>query len=187
MEPFEYVVVLTSLILGLGIAQILTALADILSNARQVKLGVAHSLFIFVIFFNHIQEWWYSYQYASTVQVWTLPIVLFLMIYPVCLFLLARMLFPTGIRGHETDLRAYYYDQWPWLFTLYLTIPIVSFFQNIYISKLPVMEQAPQIALVLSYGAFLIFNIRKRVAHIVFMGLQTVGSIIFIIVDDSVL
>ncbi|MEM8892978.1 MAG: hypothetical protein AAGC88_00285 [Bacteroidota bacterium] len=187
MEPFEYVVVLTSLILGLGIAQILTSLADIVSNAKNVKLGVAHSFMVFVIFMNLIQEWWHSYQYTNTVEVWTLPLVLFLLVYPIFLFLLARMLFPTGIRGHETDLNAYYYDQWPWLFSIFLTIPIVSFFQNVFVSNLTVMSQVSQIILVLAYGAFLIFNIRNRIAHIIFTGAQSVAWIAFVFVDDSVL
>lgn len=187
MEPFEYVVVLTSLILGLGIAQILTSVADIVSNARNVKLGWAHGFMAFVVFVNHIQEWWFSYQYAHTVEVWTLQLVLFLLVYPTFLYLLARMLFPTGLRGHETDLKSYYYDQWPWFFSLYLTIPIVSFFQNTLISGLSVMSQVSQITLVLTYGAFLIFNVRNKLAHIIFMGIQAAAWMAYLVFEASTL
>ena len=49
MEPFEYVVVLTSLILGLGIAQILTSVADIFSNLKNVNIGYTHTLLVMVV------------------------------------------------------------------------------------------------------------------------------------------
>ena len=115
MEPFEYVVVLTSLIIGLGITQIITGTADIISNIKNVTISYSHSLLVMVVFILLIQEWWYSYQYANQVVTWTLPLVLFLLVYPISLYTLARMIFPTGLRGHETDLEAYYYEQWPFM------------------------------------------------------------------------
>jgi choline-glycine betaine transporter len=75
-----------------------------------------------------------SYQYTYDVEVWTLPFVMFLLIYPILLFLLARMLFPTGVRGHDTDLDEYFYDQWKWFYFLILGIIVVSFLQNIIVS-----------------------------------------------------
>jgi phosphotransferase system glucose/maltose/N-acetylglucosamine-specific IIC component len=115
MDPFEYVVVLTSLILGLGIAQILTGIADVLTNLRNTKLYLPHILFVLVIFLLHIQEWWINFQYASEVPLWTLKIVLCVLSYPILLFVMARMAFPTGIRGNETDFKKHYHDQWRYL------------------------------------------------------------------------
>lgn len=183
MEPFEYVVVLSSLILGLGIAQLLTGIADILSNLKNVKPGLAHSSMVLVVFLLHIQEWWYSYQYLYEVKVWTLPLVLFLLIYPIFLFLLARMLFPTGLRAHETDLEEYYFDQWKWLFVMVLGIVVVSFLQNVIVSDWAIGSQVPQFIMALAYLFFLIFNIKNKTAHNVFLALQGIALIVLAFFD----
>lgn len=187
MEPFEYFVVLSSLILGLGIAQILTNVADIVSNLKNVKLGVAHSLFVFNLFLIHIQEWWYTYQYIDQVKIWTLPLVLFLLSYPILLYLLARMLFPTGLRGHETDLDVYYYDQWKWLFSLFLGIVIASFLQNVIVSKLPILEQIPQFLLALAFVIFLTLDISNKTVHNIFLILQAIAWILWTVFDPYAL
>ena len=183
MEPFEYVVVLSSLILGLGIAQLLTGIADIVSNLKNVKLSLAHSLMVFIVFLLHIQEWWYSYQYLYLVQAWTLPLVLFLLIYPILLFLLARMLFPTGLRGNESNLNEYYYDQWKWLYSIVLGIVVVSFFQNVMVSGEPVSSQILHFLLGPAYLVFIIFNVNNKLAHTLFMGVQAIGWILIILFD----
>lgn len=187
MEPFEYVVVLSSLILGLGIAQLLTGVADILSNFRQIKPGLAHSAFIFNVFLLHVQEWWYSYQYIYEVKAWTLPLVLFLLVYPITLFLLARMLIPTGLRGHETDLKQYYYDQWPWFFRLHLAIVIASFSQNVIVSGFPISTQIPHFLLSAGFIGFLTFKISNQMAHNIFIILQSIGWIVITVFDTYTL
>lgn len=183
MEPFEYVVVLSSLILGLRIAQLLTGVADILSNYKQIKPGLAHAVFIFNVFLLHIQEWWYSYQYINEVRVWTLPLVLFLLLYPITLFLLARMLIPTGLRGHETDLEQYYYDQWQWFFGLHLAIVVTSFLQNVFVSGHPVSGQILLFLLSVVFISFLSFKITSKKAHNAFAIALAIAWIIIILLD----
>lgn len=183
MEPFEYFVVLSSLILGLGIAQLLTGAADILSNLKNVKIGFAHTVMVFNVFLMHVQEWWYTYQYIHEVKTWTLPLVMFLLIYPILLFVLARMLFPTGLRGHETDLHEYFYDQWQWLYTVLIAIPVVSLFQNVIVSDKDVTLQIPQFSMMLVYSGFVFFNIRNERVHNVFQVVQAVVWILFTLFD----
>lgn len=86
MEPFEFVVVLTSLILGLGISQILIGVSNAISNFRKIKWSLPHAMVVLVVFIMHIQEWWINYQYSKEITSWTLPMVLSLLIYPILLF-----------------------------------------------------------------------------------------------------
>jgi|GEM_PF-589198 len=177
MEPFEYYVVLSSLILGLGIAQILTGVADIVSDLKNVKLEAAHSAMIFNVFLLHIQEWWYSYQYIFEIKVWSLPLVFFLLIYPILLFLLARMLFPTGLRSHETDLEEYFFDQWKWLYSVILAIIITSFLQNIIVSGWAITSQIPQYVMTLLFTGFITLKVENKRAHRIF---QIIISILWL-------
>ncbi|MEM9325343.1 MAG: hypothetical protein AAGA85_06795 [Bacteroidota bacterium] len=187
MEPFEYVVVLTSLILGLGIAQILTNVADMLSHLRHIKLSLPHSLLVVCIFFLHIQEWWINYQYSHTVQQWTLYIVLSILTYPILLFMLARMLFPTGIRGDETDLEAYFDDQWRWLYGLVLGTVFISIWQNSYIQGLELMSSWPQFTFGAVFTAFLLIKQPPQWAHTLLQVLFILSMVAYIILEDTVL
>ncbi len=165
MDPFEYFVVLQSLILGLGIAQLLTGAADVISNAKNTKLGLAHTLFVLVVFLMHLQEWWYSYQYIFEIKEWTSPLIMFLLVYPILLFLLARMLFPTGLRSHENDLEKYYYDQWKPMFVVMFLIVLMSLLQNVFISGFDWSSQIPQYAMMIVLFGFLGLNVKTKLAH----------------------
>ena len=188
MDPFEYIVVLSSLILGLGIAQILTGAADVVSHLQSVKLSLPHSLMVLVIFVVHIQDWWETYKLIDQVEVWTLLRVFGgLLVFPVLLFTLARMLFPTGHRAYETDLNKYYSDQWPWFFFIFLLTIIVSICQNMMLLGFTLMDQWPLLLYASTYAAFLVFRFRNKVAHSIFHGLQLVAWSIFVVMDTSTL
>lgn len=187
MQPFEYIVVLASLILGLGIAQILTGVADIVSNLRNVKLSLPHGLLVVVVFLIHIQEWWFNYQYSIDVKEWTLAVVLAVIVFPILLFLQARMLFPTGLRSHEADLNEYYFDQWPLLFVVGMSTVLVSIMQNIFLSGIGIGDQLHLVAYALIYLFFVMFRVKNPVAHIVFLALQIMAFVIYIVTDDAVL
>lgn len=185
LEPFEYVIVLFSLILGLGIAQILTGVADLCSNLRNVKTYLPHTVLIFNVFLLHIQEWWYSYSYMVEVQGWTLPLVMSLMTYPILLFLLARMLFPTGLRGGETNLMNYYQGEWRWFFGIFAGTALISLLQNVFVSGYPLSEQVPQLVLLILYPLFIMLNVTDKITHSIFLLLQAVGWVVYMIIDNS--
>jgi hypothetical protein len=142
---------------------------------------------VFIIFITIIQEWWIGYDLAHDVANWSLLAVLFQLVYPILLFTLARMLFPTGLRGHEKDLHAYYFDQWPWFFRIYLFIPLISIIHNVYFFGHEFTEQVTQIVLVVLLAVFLIFKIRNFWAHFALLWLISLAWIAYLITDSSTL
>lgn len=187
MEPFEYVVVLTSLILGLGIAQILTGIADIVSHWKAIRLSVPHTMYVFIVFMLHIQEWWINFEYSKIIDVWTLQVVLSLLVFPILLFIQARLLFPTGLRSSDTDMNLYFDDQWRWLYSIGAMTVLVSIWHNILISNLPLSDQLQFFGLLAIYLAFILFNIKGKTAHIVFLSIQILAFVIYIATDKSTL
>ncbi|MFT4739150.1 MAG: hypothetical protein ACI8QD_000882 [Cyclobacteriaceae bacterium] len=185
MDPFEYVVVITSLITGLGIAQLLTGTADIISHYKSVKVSYPLLLMIASTFLNHYQEWFYNFQYDGLITGWTMKVVLGLVVYPITLFILARMLFPTGLRSNESDLDAYYFDQWRALFTVNILVILISFFQDMVLSGISPIDQIPKFALIGTHLVFLGFNITNKAAHLVFQLLFFIGMIVFILATDA--
>lgn len=174
-----------SLITGLGIAQILNGLADVVSDLKNVKMSLPWLLMVLSTFLNLIQEWFYTYQYASLVEAWSLKIIMGLMVYPILLFVLSRMLIPTGLRSEESDLDAYYFDQWKWFFSVSCLIIATSVLQDIFISGYTLADQFPKFMLVGTNLAFIIFNIQNKKAHLIFNLLQMIGIILFLIIVDE--
>lgn len=187
MEPFEYVVVLTSLILGLGIAQILTGIADIVSHWKAKRLSVPHTMYIFIVFMLHIQEWWINFEYSKIIDVWTLQVVLSMLVFPILLFIQARLLFPTGLRSSDTDMGLYFDDQWRWLYSIGAMTVVVSIWHNILISDIPLADQLQFFGLLAVYLIFIFFNIKSKLAHIVFLSIQILAFVIYIVTDESTL
>jgi MFS superfamily sulfate permease-like transporter len=68
MSPFEYVVVLVSIIIGLGITLVLTGIAQLLREEQRVKLFWPYLIWIGLVFVMHIHEWWITYQLKSTLR-----------------------------------------------------------------------------------------------------------------------
>src|SRR5579872_4509431 len=95
ISAFEYVTVFISIILGLGVTQILTGIADLVHQNERVKIYSPHLVWVFLVLVLHVQEWWVTFQLRSYGP-WRLPVFLFILLYPVVLFILARLLFPFG-------------------------------------------------------------------------------------------
>lgn len=181
MDPFEYTVVLSSLIIGLGIAQLLQGTADVLSHIKHVKLSWPLTLMVIKCFLLCVQDWWINYQYAGSVDSWSIRMVLFVLVYPIFLFIWARMLFPTGLRSQEHDLDAYYMDQWKSLFTVELITIILSIFHNLFISGYSLIEQVPLMVYEFVFVVFIVMGPKDKRVHLAFqvVSLLIVSIIVF--------
>lgn len=177
MSPFEFVVVLISIIIGLGITTILTGVAEIIRSG--IRPCLPYAIWIVLSFTMHIHEWWQSYQLRS-IEVWTLPLFLLLLIYPIVLYILAHVLFPSE-KG-RFDSNRYYLEQYPRFFTITIVMVVISMFQNIFISQLPAYTQIVHLVVLALLGILLKYKPQRLLIHsIVAMILLSlmVASLIF--------
>lgn len=130
MTPFEYVIVLISIILGLGVTQIMTGVADLVHQWDRIKLYWPHLIWIVLVFVLHIQEWWDVYSLQSFGS-WRLPTFLFFTLYPVNLFILARILFPFKPQKGTIDLKEFYYANYKRIFLWTMILNVLSIISNI--------------------------------------------------------
>jgi len=187
MEPFEYIVVLTSLILSLGIAQILNGIADMFAAFKKVKFSYAHTVLTVVVFLVYIQDWFYSYFYAQQIQEWDLPNILYILAFPIILFIESRFLFPTGSRSQETDMEAYFFENWRIIYSLFATTITLSIIANIVYSGYTLVEQVPLFIYLGIYLLYIIMNIKDKMLHNIFVTLQLAAWIGFVFLDSTVL
>lgn len=153
MSPFEFVTVLISIILGLGITQIMSGVADLIHQWSTVRLYWPHLLWVALVFVLHVQEWWLIYQLKS-VTAWQLPMFLFQVLYPICLFILARILFPMPTDQYATDMKGFYLGSYRKLFMMVMILTFLSAIENQFIHNLGVEGWLVQ-ALLLALLGFL--------------------------------
>ena len=58
ISAFEYVTVLISIVLGLGITQILTGVADLIHQSKRVRVYWPLMIWVLLVLVMHVQEWW---------------------------------------------------------------------------------------------------------------------------------
>ena len=108
MALFEFLMILLSIIVGLGLAEILTGTAKLLRDGRQSAFSWAHTFVVASIFLALLQVFWESWG-LRTIEEWTFPAMLLMLGSPVLLFLIAHILFP-GSRKYA-DLGEYYFHR----------------------------------------------------------------------------
>jgi hypothetical protein len=153
MTPFEYVIVLISIIIGLGITTILTGIAEVIKHRPSVSIYPPYFIWIFLVFVMHVHEWWESYSLRS-IDEWKLPMFLFVILYPIGLYILAHLLFPSEIRN-GLNTRDFYLKIYPRIFVSVMVLITLSIIHNLLISGYHLKDQLLQFAL-LAIMAFLI-------------------------------
>ena len=106
MSLFEFLMVLVSIIVGLGVAEILTGVAGMIRCRASITGYWVHSIAVAVVFFALLQIWWEIWG-LRVVPEWTFISLVMMLAGPVGLFLIAHLLFPEPMEG--ANLHEYYY------------------------------------------------------------------------------
>ena len=164
MSPFEYVIVLISIILGLGIALVLTGIAELLKRWKAITHFWPYLIWIILVFVLHIQEWWATYDLRS-VKSWSLPMFLFVILYPILLFILANLLFPTRWPKKGIDLKEFYFDNCRKFFLCIVLFAILSIVQNVLIANYKLQDQVLQFSVLVIFSIMLVRPTRNIFVH----------------------
>lgn len=100
MSEFEYLAVLVSLILGLGITHLLAGVARMIHRRGAFRLDAVHVLWTAAAFWTLILNWWVFFQ-TSDFDRWTFEVFLVVIVWAVLFFLLAVVLYPPDMAEGE--------------------------------------------------------------------------------------
>jgi hypothetical protein len=181
MTPFEYVTVLISIILGLGITQIVTGVAEIIHAWERTKLYWPHLLWIALVFFLHIQEWWTLYD-MRLYPTWRLPTFLFISLYPINLFILARILFPTFSEG-PIDFKSFYFASCNKFFLGIIIAAVISILDNIFINGYSWTDQFMQFGIIAMLTFLIVKKYEAELVHKIVVITLTLTMIISLAVE----
>lgn len=125
MQLFEFLMVLVSIIIGLGVTEVLSGAARLIRARDTVRWYWIHGLFQVAVFLALFQQWWESWDRRLLPEI-TYGQTIALLLGPVILFLIAHLLFPDPAEG--SDLREYYYRQAPVLWGLAMLGTVIGTF-----------------------------------------------------------
>jgi uncharacterized membrane protein YkvA (DUF1232 family) len=121
---FNYVMVLASVIIGLGITHLLQGVGRIIEHPRREKLYWVHLLWVAAIFLRAIFWWWFEFDLSKTPK-WTFTLYLFVLAYAVLIYLWCVLLFPRDLAGYD-GYKDYFYSRRRWFFGLVLLGQLVD-------------------------------------------------------------
>jgi hypothetical protein len=126
MDPFSYLSVLISIILALGMTQVLTGVGEMLQARTRRRIYWVHAVWVFNLFLFLVIAWWIFYRWRNITE-WTYYLFLFVLISPTILYLASLVLFPPRESHGETvqDYRSHYYANRRSFFALFgLWVPV---------------------------------------------------------------
>lgn len=178
MSLFEFLMVMVSIIIGFGMAELMTGAAGMLRNRATTKPYWVHLVLCTAIFIALLQQWWEAWGLQAAPG-WTFLGLMLLLGGPIGLFLIAHLLFPDPIEG--TDFREYYYGPMrPLWFVAAITVIVGTLFRPLTIGEaLLKWDNATSLVFVI---AFVIAGMTRRAAvH------QTIAPILLVLLLFDVL
>ena len=109
MGAFEYLSVLISIVLALGMTRVLQGVGEMLQARKRRRTYWVHIMWIINLFIYLVVAWWIFYRWRNQ-QTWTFYLFMFVLISPTILYLASLILFPSeGDLEKSIDYKAHYY------------------------------------------------------------------------------
>lgn len=125
MNPFEYLSVLVSIIIGLAMSHLLSGTARLIQARRRVRWYAPTLIWLVLLFLAQVQIWWAAFDARQEID-WNFFGFLSFLLIPACAYLLCYLLVPDFEPGDDVDLERSFHDNQRWFFGLFATIVAIS-------------------------------------------------------------
>ncbi|WP_372784101.1 hypothetical protein [Phenylobacterium sp.] len=132
MHAFDYLSVLLSIVLGLGMTQLLSAVARWLELRHEVKPYLPAAIWAAFLMIVLVQTWWAMFGMRN-IPDWSFLQFCVVLAQPVLLFLLTALVLP-GPQSQERDLEAFFIQHRTWFFGLLMALLVVSVSKDLALS-----------------------------------------------------
>ena len=131
MGAFEYLSVLISIILALGMTRVLGGVGEMLQARSRHRIYWVHVIWIFNLFLYLVIAWWIFYRWRDQ-QPWNFYLFLFVLISPTILYLASLLLFPRESDVDTAlDYKVHYYANHRAFFILFALFVPVDFVDSL--------------------------------------------------------
>ena len=168
MGVFEYIGVLISVIMGLGITHLAVGASKLIQNRDTAKPCLPHALWTFNILLQMLMVWW-SMFWWSDLDDWSAVYYLGITTYAIVLFLMSAMLYPYDM-DKDIDMEAYFFKNRVWFFGLMATAWLLDIPETVGKELTGLRDVPPRyyifVASMIALALIGIFNSNRRV-HLV--------------------
>jgi len=182
MDQYLHVRVLLSIILGFGLAQLLSGVASLAESPKQSRPYWVHLVWTLFLFLYLIHFWWWEFRLRQITE-WTFPLYFFIVLYVVLQYLLCTLLFPRQMTEFQ-GFADYFYSRKTWIFSL-MALLFVADVQDTVLKGLPYLRTLGPIyyARTISYLGLSLaaIKISDRRFHAGFAVFATLSEIAFIV------
>ncbi|SRR5581483_572961 len=110
MDPFSYIIVLTSIVLGLGVTRTVGGLGHLLQTRKRRRVYWVHALWMLNLLVVMALMWFVAYRWRANER-WTFFLFVWLILTPTILYLISSLLFPDPDTVEPiSDWRVYFFD-----------------------------------------------------------------------------
>jgi hypothetical protein len=136
VSTVEYLSVLVSIVVGLGISHVLSGVGNLLVDRLRVRFWWVWGVGVLMVFLAHVQFWWGTFSVGTAVSA-NFFAFLFFLLTPIALYLAAVVLLPTFEGDGEIDLRAHFLANHRWFFGFVALVPLLNAVRSVVISGDP--------------------------------------------------
>lgn len=124
-ETFTHVRTMISMILGLGMAQLLKNAVKLIDHNKLVKPYLLHLLWVFYVFLLMIHFWWWE-AHLKDITHWNFIEYFFLILYTTMYFALCVLIFPDNTSEYK-GFKDYFFSKKSWFFSFLIVIFVADF------------------------------------------------------------
>lgn len=139
MDNFSYLSVLISIVLGLGITQILSGFGRWVENRATFPAYAPSIVWAIMLLVMHIQTWWSMYGLRLH-EDWTFLQFFVVLLQPIVLYLLSTLVLPSQSCA-VADLKSNYGAQRRWFFGLLIALLAVSVARDMLLTGAPPSDE----------------------------------------------
>ncbi|HEY2476108.1 MAG TPA: hypothetical protein VGI19_15075 [Candidatus Cybelea sp.] len=126
MGAFDYLTILTSIVLGLAVTNVLTRLAGVITARERVDFYWPPIAWGIWLFFISVQHWWAEWSVRHTAH-WSFGAFWLVLLTPVVLFVLTSLVLPEPKdEAGVLDLGEWYFRNRRWFFGFLALLPALS-------------------------------------------------------------
>jgi hypothetical protein len=129
MDAFTHLSVLISIVLGLGITNLLMGFARIVQMRGRVKVYWPVIVWGLALLVIHVQTWWSMFGLRN-VETWTFVVFSLTLMQPILLFFLSALVMPDFDRDEALDLKVNYFAQVRWFFGIIIALLLISLLRS---------------------------------------------------------
>jgi len=179
MDAFSYLSVLLSIILGLGIQQVLQGYRALILSRKRVRFYAPPLIWSGIVLTMIAQHWWSSFHLAQRTE-WSFGIFATILVMTALIYMMAAIVLPDIPPDEPIDLRDHYYREGPAFFGISAAAIGWSAFRELMLEG-----RLPEPANLAFHGLFLILALTAMLVkwprlHEALAGLMTLFITIYI-------